>query len=873
VVTRDPNSNATGASGNSADGDRPHNDILHAALIYAKRGWAVLPLWWVRTDDRCACDSPNCDSVGKHPIGKSGMAPNGVNSAAINTSTIRAWWRRYPLANVGIATGKRSGLWVLDVDGPEGAATLTDLEHRHGSLPTSIMAQTGGGGQHRVFSFHGENIKNRVKDIGDGLDVRATGGYIVAPPSIHKNGAVYQWMPGLGPDAIEPADAPSWLIEQVSGGNRRQRERPPDQDRQQDHQQDKRSMNGHGQPSGGSVDAWVAKALENEIRAVEQTGKGGRNDQLNRSAFSLGQLVGGEHLREDPVVKALFGAATRNGSVADDGEVAVMATINSGLKGGKDNPRKKPEPEPRTEQKRQDAGSKSNGSKPNGANGSAGKAGNGAEEDVKPRQTSAEPPLPLADFLSSDHWRRRALSLPEPLLGEMIVNTTRMFLGGQTGLGKTHLIMAMGGAMGAGSGFLHWTSSRPARVLMIDGEMPRDLVQERLNDLYARMGVDELPNLFVFCREDAEDLAQEYPELGEMQPLNSEAGRKWLLRLIDIMGGVDVVILDNRMSLLAGDMKDEVPWTDTMPLVKELTQRRIAQIWIDHTGHDAGHIYGTKTKEWQFDTVALMEKAERPGAEIAFTLSFSKARRRKPSNRSDFDTVTVTLANDEWTVEGATSTRSKGKVSAMAAAFHDGLVNALVITPTPGSATRDLWYLECVRLGLADSIHTDDSRAVADRKRSKLRKYIAELKAAGWIGVNGETVRSLVVAPAEPVPNPAEPTPNRAASNPVPSAEPSAQEPPNHGGGSAEPVAEPLPNLPNQQKPMGKQNPLGMAVSRRRTPPKVPNLPNLKNRVPNPCRTFRCRTCRTLPNPCRTLAELLPNLRAEHCRTCRTLPL
>ena len=67
MATRSPNSTATGASRNSGDGDRHRNDILHAALIYAKRGWAVLPLWWVRTDGRCACDSLNCDSIGKAP--------------------------------------------------------------------------------------------------------------------------------------------------------------------------------------------------------------------------------------------------------------------------------------------------------------------------------------------------------------------------------------------------------------------------------------------------------------------------------------------------------------------------------------------------------------------------------------------------------------------------------------------------------------------------------------------------------------------------------------------------------------------------------------------------------------------------------------
>lgn len=112
------------------------------------------------------------------------------------------------------------------------------------------------------------------------------------------------------------------------------------------------------------------------------------------------------------------------------------------------------------------------------------------------------------------------------------------------------------------------------------------------------------------------------PDLGEMGPLNTAEGQAFVLKLIDRIGGVDAVFLDNRMSLLSGDMKEEQPWTDTMKLVKELTRRRIAQVWIDHTGHDTGRIYGTKTKEWQFDTVALMEKADRPGCDIAFSLKF-----------------------------------------------------------------------------------------------------------------------------------------------------------------------------------------------------------------------------------------------------------
>lgn len=514
-------------------------------------------------------------------------------------------------------------------------------------------------------------------------------------------------------------------------------------------------------------------------------------------------------------------------------------------------------------------------------------------EPVEPPPNRAEPG-DLASFLNATNWLGRTLETPEPLLGEVLTNTTRMFLGGPTGLGKTHVGFGMAAGMATGEGFLHWKASRASRVLYLDGEMSRDLVQERLADLKRRFGGVELSNLFVLCAEDREEIAAMCPDLGEMGPLNTAEGQAFVLKLIDRIGGVDAVFLDNRMSLLSGDMKEEQPWTDTMKLVKELTRRRIAQVWIDHTGHDTGRIYGTKTKEWQFDTVALMEKADRPGTDIAFSLKFEKARRRKPSNRANFELITATLANDEWTVEGATNAGTRRKVSTMAAAFHNALLDALVITPTPGSATRDLWYAECVRGGLLGPIHADDSREAADRKRSKLRKYIAELKAAGWIGVNGETVRSLAVNPAELLPNRAEPPPNYGGVNPVQNAEPSASAPPNHaaepaepppnptasnpGQGAektAEPFAEPLPNLlPNPAKPGDLASDDGEAKPAESGGFPVPNpaqsaepaeprkqgaepLPNLSvPNLPNPAEP--------LPNPCRTSAELsggtLPNL-------------
>jgi hypothetical protein len=442
-------------------------------------------------------------------------------------------------------------------------------------------------------------------------------------------------------------------------------------------------------------------------------------------------------------------------------------------------------------------------------------------EGVEPAEPAPNPtePLDLGSFLNATSWLGRTLETPEPLLGEVITNTTRMFLGGPTGLGKTHVGFGMAAGMATGTGFLHWKASRPARVLYLDGEMSRDLVQERLADLQWRFGA-ELSNLYVLCAEDREEIAAMCPGLGEMEALNTPEGQAFVLNLIDRIGGVDVVFLDNRMSLLSGDMKEEQPWSDTMALVKELTRRRIAQVWIDHTGHDTGRIYGTKTKEWQFDTVALMEKADRPGADIAFSLKFDKARRRKPSNRTDFDMFTATLANDEWTVEGTGRAGKRGKVCAMAAAIHGALLDALVISPSPGMVTRNLLYAECVRLGLADPIYADDSRDGADRKRAKLRKYIGELKAAGWIGVNGDTVRNLV---AEPLPNRAEPAPDDREAKPARSGGFPAPNP----AKSAEPRkqgAEPLPN------------------------PGVPNPPNPAEPMPNFCRTSAEPSSGTLPN-------------------------
>ena len=90
--------------------------VMAAAMRYAEFGWPVLPCWWLE-DGRCACREA-CSSPGKHPLGLA--VRHGLNDATLDRAVIAAWGRCCPKANIAIATGARSGVFVLDLDGHAG---------------------------------------------------------------------------------------------------------------------------------------------------------------------------------------------------------------------------------------------------------------------------------------------------------------------------------------------------------------------------------------------------------------------------------------------------------------------------------------------------------------------------------------------------------------------------------------------------------------------------------------------------------------------------------------------------------------------------------------------------------------------------------
>lgn len=172
---------------------------LEAALGYLARGWSVVPAH-TAMGAGCSCLNPDCESPGKHPRVKW----RTYQERHPTEDEVRAWWRRWPDANVAVLTGAISGVVVLDVDPRHGGDdSLADL----GALPDTLTGLTGGGGQHLWWEHPGTPIPNGAARR-PGLDIRGDGGYVVAPPSVHASGARYTWDAGQ-PD--DPAPLPDVL--------------------------------------------------------------------------------------------------------------------------------------------------------------------------------------------------------------------------------------------------------------------------------------------------------------------------------------------------------------------------------------------------------------------------------------------------------------------------------------------------------------------------------------------------------------------------------------------------------------------------------------------------------------------------------------
>ncbi|MBB4286821.1 bifunctional DNA primase/polymerase [Roseospira goensis] len=259
--------------------------LLRAALWYAGRGWRVHPL---------------------RPRHKLPLLRGWPDQATTDPDTIRRWCAETPDANVGIATGPASGLLVLDADTADALAGLP------GTLPEGPTVRTARGAHCYMMHPDGDAPTTR-SHLWPGVDTRGRGGYIVAPPSIHPSGHVYEWT--TRPTVPLPTP-PDWLLDRLTP--------PPPPPRREVEFSD---------PAGAS--RYAAAALRRECEAVAQAGPGTRNATLNAAAYSLGTLAGAGLIDPVVVAEALSRAALAAGLTARE----VERTVASGLRAGAANPR------------------------------------------------------------------------------------------------------------------------------------------------------------------------------------------------------------------------------------------------------------------------------------------------------------------------------------------------------------------------------------------------------------------------------------------------------------------------------------------------------------------------------------------------------
>jgi hypothetical protein len=255
---------------------------------------------------------------------KKPATPRGFKNATTDPAAIAGlWWSHWgPL--VGLPTGERSGLDVLDID----LDGLSWLGRNSGRLPLTRMHETKSGGRH-LFFRHRPGLRCSTSKIELGVDVRADGGYVIWWPA--SGGRVLC----EGPIAPWPASLDEALAEAEERRGRRTAEKPTDGTQmiwspsQADYELPKRLYLKVLELMPGSRGRNRRRVLGLLRTLVQKTEN--RNHALNTLGFSFRELISTGVIDRTAAESLLIEAATLNGYIAKDGLGAAIATIRSGL--------------------------------------------------------------------------------------------------------------------------------------------------------------------------------------------------------------------------------------------------------------------------------------------------------------------------------------------------------------------------------------------------------------------------------------------------------------------------------------------------------------------------------------------------------------
>ena len=510
---------------------RPEADLLSAALEYADQGIAIMP----------------CAERGKKPA----LPRTGEAHAVATTDPdqIREWWTRNPNYNIGIAcTANR--LAVIDIDGEAGTEWIRDNQMPMPKTRTAITAR----GWHYYYRWP-EGVTVKTRQIADKLEIRAAGAYVIAPPSVHPDGHIYQWAPERGDwddwDAL-PEPPPEWIALQPGA----------------------RHLD-NGRRQGGN--AVALKRLAGLADHLAAKPKGERHNALYTTSRTLGGLVASGHLTSADIHPALFAAADANGLLAEDRERNVTRTITDGItKGIADGP--DPDHHERAERIPYTLPPPEDG----------------------PALTT-EPGKHKVDFLTLKTAKfANAEWLIEPIIPAG--RSVALYAAGKTG--KSLLALDIVAAAASGRPILGGDPlATPINILYVDQEMTQPDLQERIEGL-GYFGPDHEGSLATLAQH------LHYWQLYPWQPLDTYAGGQELLAEARKVKA-QLVVIDTLIRTVDGEENS----ADTIKnfsrhTAEPLKAAGIALLRIDHAGKDlARGQRGTSAKRDDVDVVWLLKPA------------------------------------------------------------------------------------------------------------------------------------------------------------------------------------------------------------------------------------------------------------------------
>jgi hypothetical protein len=259
------------------------SSFLISAFSLVQFGWKVFPL----------------ATGAKIPMIPAKSGGRGCLDATDDEEIIGEWDRRYPSANIGLACGIPSGIIVIDIDPRNGGTSSVEkFAARKQILPPTVEVATANGGRHLYYAWQPE-LKNSKSALGPGIDIKTTGGYVVAPPSVLDGGKKYTWV--NSPLGEHLPRLPMWVVAAL---------KPKPEPKY----------------TGSTAARDLPKTINGLVRTVANAGVGNRNNALYWAACSAAE----DGIPAGTIMAALLGAASQCGLPKIEAEKTIISGIKAG---------------------------------------------------------------------------------------------------------------------------------------------------------------------------------------------------------------------------------------------------------------------------------------------------------------------------------------------------------------------------------------------------------------------------------------------------------------------------------------------------------------------------------------------------------------